>query len=392
MTDLFEQLQQALVSRGPEAAIEQLCAHLHEQKDYGGLFYALLMRKRQQLGVSPIPTAPASELPAQHHAAYEEAIRQAGRQVGQLYLQDGNIPQAWTYFRMLGEPEPVRAALEKHQPAGDEDLQGLVQIAFYEGLHPRKGFDWILDRFGLCSAITTLGGQELHHSAADRQYCLGRLVRALAAELRERLQSDIARQEGQLPAIAEAPADRPGVIPQLLQGRDWLIAEDCYHIDLSHLGSVVQMSLHLTPPCPELYLARDLCVYGKGLKGRFQHPGDPPFADLYGSHEVYLGVLIGDAVEEGLAYFQDQVEANDPQEVGTYPAEVLVNLLLRLKRDAEALGVARKYLSGTEFRQLTCPGVRELCQKLEDYQTLAEVAREQKDPVHFLAGLLGKGR
>jgi hypothetical protein len=32
--------------------------------------------------------------------------------------------------------------------------------------------------------------------------------------------------------------------------------------------------------------------------------------------------------------------------------------------------------------------VAELCQKVNDYGTLAEVAREQGDPVHFMAGLL----
>ena len=49
---------------------------------------------------------------------------------------------------------------------------------------------------------------------------------------------------------------------------------------------------------------------------------------------------------------------------------------------------ARKYLSGVDGRRLTCPGVADLCQKVGDYRTLAEVAREQNDVVHFLAGLL----
>jgi hypothetical protein len=52
------------------------------------------------------------------------------------------------------------------------------------------------------------------------------------------------------------------------------------------------------------------------------------------------------------------------------------------------LAVARKYLAGVDNRQLSCPGIAELCQKVGDYRTLAEVAREQGDAVHFLAGLL----
>ena len=50
--------------------------------------------------------------------------------------------------------------------------------------------------------------------------------------------------------------------------------------------------------------------------------------------------------------------------------------------------MARKYLATVDNRQMSCPSIVELCQKVDDYRTLAEVAREQGDAVHFLAGLL----
>ena len=164
---IFNDLEQTMTAQGPEAAIRRLCDLLREQKEYGGLFYAMLMQKRHQLGVSPLPTGPSQDLPEAAHEPYEEAIRQAGRVVGNLYLQENNLPQAWAYFRMLGEPEPIRVALEKLQPDEGEDVQNLVQIAYYENVHPKKGFDWIVGRFGLCSAITTLGSQGL---AAGRRH------------------------------------------------------------------------------------------------------------------------------------------------------------------------------------------------------------------------------
>jgi hypothetical protein len=380
---LFDELQRTIDREGANAASNQLCERLRQQKDYASLFYALLLRKRQQMGVSPIPTGPASELPASTHADYEEAIRQAGREVGRLFLQEGQLPQAWAYFRMLNEPDAVREALEAYQPNEDEDVQSLVQIAFYEGVHPRKGFDWILNRFGLCNAITTLSSQELPHTPEVRQYCIQALVRALYAELRERLAAEIERHDGRPPA--------EGSIRQLIGGRDWLFGDDCYHIDLSHLSSVVQMSMHLQP-CRELEMARELCEYGQRLSGRFVNAGDPPFEDQYRAIGIYLAILAGDRVEEGLDYFRQQAEQADPETVGTYPAQVLVNLLLRLDRAPEALAVARKYLAGADNRQLSCPGIVELCQKVGDYRMLAEVAREQGDPVHFLAGLLAARR
>jgi hypothetical protein len=380
---IYDELERTLAADGADAAVRRLCERLREKKDYASLFYALLMHKRQQLGVSPIPTGPAADLPESTHVEYEEAIRQAGRQVGELYLQEGQLAQAWAYFRMLNEPEAVRCVLDAYQPNEDEDVQTLVQIAFYEGVHPRKGFDWILQRFGLCNAITTLSSQELAHPPEDRQYCLQALVRALYAELRERLAAEVERHDGKLPTETS--------IRELIAGRDWLFGDDCYHIDLSHLSSVVQMSMHLTP-CPALEMARELCEYGQRLSGRFVNPGDPPFEDLYRAIGIYLAILAGDNVEAGLDYFRHQAEQADPETIGTYPAQVLVNLLLRLERPTEALTVARKYLAAADNRQLSCPSIVELCRKVGDYHTLAEVAREQSDPVLFLAGLLATRR
>jgi hypothetical protein len=385
---VFDQLQRTLAEKGADAAIDQLCRELRQEKEYNSLFYALLLKKRHELGVSPVPTGPAQDLPEAVHQPYEEAIREAGREVGNLWLAAGNLPQAWAYFRMLGEPEAVRAALEQHVPADGEDMHTLVQIAFYENVHPTKGFDWALSRFGLCSAITTMSSAgELPLSTEVRQYCIGALVRNLYEELRERLALDIERQEGKRPPEADAPPRTPGVVRRLLAGRKALFGEDCYHVDTSHLSSIVQMALQLGPG-PDLELARELCEYGACLSGRFLAQHDPPFEEFYVAYGHYLGAIAGDKVDETVAYFRSQVEKADPQEVGTYPAEVLVNLLLRVGRDTEALAVAQKHLAAAEGRQLTCPSIPELCRQAHDYRPLAEAARVQGDAVHFLAGLL----
>jgi hypothetical protein len=384
---LFDELERTLATEGAEPAIDRLCSRLRDDKDYASLFYALLLKERHALGVSPVPTGPSTELPEAIHGRYEDAIRQAARLVGGLLLEAGDLPQAWAYFRMIGEPDKVRAALEAYKPGEEEDLQPLVHIAFYEGVHPARGFDWVLNRYGLCNAITTLSSQELPHPPQAKEECLRMLVRALYAELRERLTAEITRHDGQPPAEAAAPAGQPGVIRKLMQGRDWLFAEDFYHIDVSHLSSVVQLAERLSSG-PELEMVRELCDYGTHLTGRFVNRGDPPFENLYEGYGHYFGVLAGHDVEKNLDYFRAQADAADPETVGTFPAEVLVNLLLRLDRPTEALAVARKHLARVDNRRLTCPGIAELCQKVKDYRTLAEVAREQGDAVHFMAGLL----
>jgi hypothetical protein len=376
---IFDELQSTLAGAGPKAAIEKLCDALRAGKDYNNLFYAMLLKARHELGASPVPMGASQDLKPEMHQPYENAIREAGRLVGNLVLQEGNIPHAWAFFRMLGETEPVAKAIENYVPKEDEDLQPIIDIAFHQNVLPKKGFDLILERYGICSSITILSGHEFPAGTDTRDYCIKRLVRALYDELRARLVAEITRTQ-QFEPKAQSVAE-------LIQGRDWLFADEFYHIDVSHLSSVVQMAANLGK-CEELELARELCQYGQRLSPRFQFNSDPPFENQYRDYAVYLGILAGDQVEEGLAHFRAKAEQADPETVGTYPAEVLVNLLLRLDRPHEALAVARRFLANTDESRLSCPTIVDLCQRTDSFDTLAEVARAQNNPVHFLAGLL----
>jgi hypothetical protein len=375
----LDALQSTLAAKGPVAALDQLCDDLKARKEYAALFYTLLMKKRHELGVSPIATGSNQDLPAGAHHAFEDGIREAARTVGKLWLEAGDIPQAWAYYRMLGETEPVAQALDKIELQEDQDVQPLIDIAFHQGVHPKKGFEWILKRYGICSSITTMGGGELPFPLDVRQDCIKRLVRALHEELTERLKGEIQRQQG------FAPTGKS--IAELIAGRDWLFADEFYHIDLSHLSSVVQMSAQLDK-CDELGMARELCQYGQKLSPRFQQITDPPFENQYQDYEVFLSILAGDKVEEGLAHFRAKAENADPDTVGTYPAEVLVNLLLRIGRPQEALETSRRFLTRLGETRLSCPSFVELCQQTGNYQALADVAREQGNPVNYLAGLI----
>src|SRR3982751_5104779 len=104
----YARLEKTLATKGPAPAVDQLCADLRELEDFQALFYALLMKKRVELGVSPFPTGAAADLPPATHSEYEQAIRDAGRLVGTEFLQRHDLRKAWFYFNMLGEPEAVR--------------------------------------------------------------------------------------------------------------------------------------------------------------------------------------------------------------------------------------------------------------------------------------------
>ena len=95
-------------------------------------------------------------------------------------------------------------------------------------------------------------------------------MQCLHDDLLRNLQSEIAKQEGTPP--------REATIRELVADRDWLFASDNYHIDTSHLHSVVRFARQVTD-VPTLRLAADLTEYGRRLSSQYQYPGEEPFTD-----------------------------------------------------------------------------------------------------------------
>ncbi len=375
----FERLRAALASVGPQAAVDELVAQLQTGEDFQALFYALLMKKRVELGVSPFPTGPASELPPETHEEYENAIRAAGRHVGGILLQRKEFAKAWTYYRMLGEPEPVREALDAFEPGPDDDVYPIIEIAWQGGLLPKKGFDLVLGRHGICSAITMVSGSDLSSNPDLRDYCVAQLAAALHAQLAERLRTDLAGRGVTVPENA--------TIPQLVERDPALFADDAYHIDTSHLSSVVQLTAMNLSAGAAVNHARELCAYGRKLSPNLQGHNDAPFDDNYDDFLAYLNVIAGDRVEEGLKRFE-QKAAREAELGATYAAQVYVNLLLKVNRAADALAAAKRFLLAEDDRNLICPGVNELARRVGDYTALAEAAKARNDAVGYLASLI----
>jgi hypothetical protein len=372
--DAFVSIDQAIQSGGPDATFELLMCRFRHENKLPQLFEARLMKRRHELGLPLIQTQPLSELPDETRRAYEDAYIDAAREVGGLYLDSGDIARAWPYFRAIGETRPVANAIEKVEPG--QGIEPIIEIAFHERANPRKGFELILANYGTCSAITSF---EQYPGREGREECIQTLVRKIHTDLIESLRYAITQVEGQAPDSQQ--------IPQLIAGRDWLFDDNNYHIDTSHLASVIRFSIDLNDPLT-LAQAVELTEYGKRLSPLFRYRGNPPFEDIYEDYGRYLKTLLGEDVEEGIKHFKQKLKESNIDEVGSNPAQALVNLLVRLHRYPDAVDVSLEYLSGVDPGYLNCPTVVQLCGMAGDRNRMKEVARRQDDLLSYVAAAL----
>jgi hypothetical protein len=270
----------------------------------------------------------------------------------------------------------VAAALESLTP-DEETTEQIIEIALHEGVNPRLGFELVLNTYGVCNAISMFDAQMHNRPLKDRQQVAGLLVRYLHAELFRSLSEEITRKQGKPP--------QETTIEGLVADRDWLMDENNYHIDTSHLNAVVRFALVIEEPA-DLRLAVDLTEYGRRLSSLFQYAGQEPFTDSYPAHGLFFRALLGEQVEEAVAYFRERAEslAGEPQ--GPAAAEVYVGLLARLGRNKEALDASARLLSNVRVSGFA-PSLLELSQRVGDFSRLLEISRERQDLVSFAMGL-----
>ena len=345
---IFSCIDEALQHGDPGAAFEQLAERFRRDKEYRSLLDVRLMQARFDLGLPLVSTARIGDMPKAQQEAYQNAYVRAAREVGELMLADRNIPQAWPYFRAIGDTGPIAQALETFEtsdpntPESHEALGATIQIAFHEGVHPRKGFELILKHHGLCRAITMFSG---YPDREGRQDSLRLLVRSL---------------------------------------HDQLFANEGHYADSSHLAPVLKLSAELNDK-ETLRLAVEIADYGSRLDPMFQFADEPPFENTYTDHGIYLRALAGEDVDRAVRHFEDKAARADPDREGTRPAEVLVNLLIRLSRYEDAITAFQRYLSDAASEELSCPSLPQLCQMAGDFERLKEVATQQHDPLSYLA-------
>jgi hypothetical protein len=372
--DAFALVEKALAAGGAAAALDLLARKFLAEKQYPQLFETRLMQKRQELALPLIQLGAIEDLPEPARSSYEDGVRQAAREIGGLFLAEGDIPHAWPYFRAIGDRETVASAIEQAEPR--EKIDALIDIALGERVHPPKGLELMIAQHGICRAITYF---EQSPDIDRREECLILLVGTLHAELVANLKRAIEQREGQIPATNS--------IPKLIATRDWLFGEYDAYVDTSHVVNVVRFALDLQDPVP-IRLALELCDYGAHLSPQFKMRGEPPFDDIFADHAIYLYALLGEDLDVAIGHFKAKIVTQAEPMRAIQATLVLVGLLVRRERYQEAIQISIEHLSGLAPGQLACPTLLQLCQLAGDSERLKELAREQGDLLGFAAGAI----
>jgi hypothetical protein len=381
----FDELDATLACGGVEPALEQLAERFKAERRYHELFDTRLMQARHHLGLAIVASGTLDEQPEPQRSQLEAAYLEACREVGGLLLHEGKLREAWVYLRPTGETARMAEAI-KAAPPSDENVPELVGLALQEGVAPAYGFSLILSHYGTCNAITTFDAEVARFGRADQQASAAQLVRHLHGELLENVRADVERRGGEL-GLKSAAAG--ATLDELVAGRERLFEGGNYHIDTTHLNSVVRIARVLEDPA-DVRLAWELTEYGRRLEKQYQAAGEEPFVDWYANHGLFYGAQIGKGVDEALAHFRERAETVRVEDEGTMPAETYIVLLTRLGRLGEAIEASARLLGAGTRTIGFAPSLLELSRMAGDFTALRRVSRERQDLLGYAVGLIAE--
>ena len=367
----------------PTERLDRLIEHFRDQRRAAELFEAVKMRTRQQLG---LPLVADDSEPARGEdieRQLEMGLLDACRQSGTMMIQDGQIGQGWMYLRPTGDTELAKQLIDDVE-CTDENYDELIQVLLHEGVDIGRGLRLMLDRQGTCNSITTYQQTIVQRSRPDRLAAAKTMLHHFYGELCQAVRDDISRRE--------APAGDDETLLQMLDTRPDLLSGGGYHLDTTHIASVVQIAQLVEDP-EDIQKAYELTQYGRRMHFQFQYPGEEPFKDFYPAYHAYYSVLRGENVEEGLRYFQTKAETLDPMQHGTAPIETYVDLLRRTGQPLIAITAATSLVPEGVPPARIMPLLLDLAkqtppeQRSEAAQQITEFCEKRGDLLSYIATL-----
>jgi len=402
-SELCDSLAAVTAARGLEGMFAELTASLAARKRWHSLFDARLMEARSALG---LPLAgDARTIPAEKQAALEAKSLEACREVGWPLVEEGKVAAGWMYLRAAVDPEEMggrMAALAERLEAplpdaptatddladsapSDETIQEIIHVALWEGVDPALGLKLLLARNGTCNTITAYEQAVSRLPAARQRPAADLLVAHLHREVLASLVHDLHRRG--IPVEPGPDASLTGV----LEAAGGLKDDPAVHVDVSHLQSVLRIARVCTDHAT-LRRAWELACYACRLPRESVYPGEPPFENVGEASRLFYGAQLGIDVEGTIAFFRKAAVLSKVEQAGSLPGDVLVLLLWRLSRPAEALHAALdrpRDDSGPSLLQATgmLPSLVEMAAASGDFGPLRKACREHGDEITFAATL-----
>ncbi|HYF52218.1 MAG TPA: hypothetical protein VEJ63_22615, partial [Planctomycetota bacterium] len=308
-------------------------------------------------------------VPSHLREAYESHVEATCRMTGELFLQDGDILQAWRYLKTIGERDQIRAALERLEPAQATDE--ILGLAIREGIHPVRGFELLLESSGLCSGITTYD-HDLYAPLSEQKKIAGMLVKRLYRDLVLSVRCDI--QERKKPAPEETD------LVDIIRSRPWVFENNNSHADPTHIAAVLRIGL-IAEAQDELLMAVSIAEYAKKVPAVFQNGAPDLFDGGASDYAKYYRALLGQDAEKTAEFFCTRLAGYKNAEVGNGPAEHVLLLLWRLGKKSEALGIWENSISDVppDLEGHVIPSFYDLCQQAGDNERLSRVAMKHHD-------------
>ena len=386
--DRFDELLRTCSSQGVDAMLDTLAASLAGRQRWHGVFDVRIIQARLAVGLPPVGTP--GDVPPQLRDAFDARSLAACREAGWPLLDDGQVAAGWMYLRAAAEPAEVAARLATLarpllETAADEEsdrvLQEILGVVLWDAADPALGIEIVLASQGTCNAITAYEQAVSRLPAARQRPAAAALVAHLHGEVLAGLDRDLDPRGRALPTAA--------TIPALLDANG--AGEIGLHVDVSHLQSVLRIA-RICDAEPTVRRAWELATYACRLPADLCYPGEPPFENVGEASRLFYGSQLGIDVERAIRFFR-AAAATAEAESGGLPHDVLVLLLARLGRPAEALQAALtrprddRGLPSPLQAAAALPSLVDLALESGAGDLLRSACRERGDEITFAATL-----
>jgi hypothetical protein len=374
----FDQISKLAAEAGPEKTLDFLEHRFRADKDYFKLFEVLKMRCRHGLGLPLVYSEQPDDLTDQQQDELENGLLAACREVGTMLIKNGQLQEGWMYLQPVGDRAMSEKLIQSIE-VNEENIDPLIEISVTQGAAPAYGYGLLLNHFGTCNAITTFDTQAARFDKKTQ--------RAMAEHLLRHLYNELCNNVANVIKESEKTTANDSSLAGMLSEHPWLVEGGAHHIDTTHLASVIRIS-RIVEQAEDLQKAVELADYGLQLHEDFQYPSPAPFENTYPDHKAFYQGLLGIDVDTAIKHFEKKCDTVEPQQHGPVAFESLVDFLVRLERNEQAIEVLTSKVLGKFEPMGIAPGLFDVAKTASELESVRAFYRKEDDLLGFAVGVL----